>query len=543
MLLPGFTDQENSEKKINNSAAEYLVLKYLKELAKERGWLVYRSLRIEDHHTKLEGEIDIVIFTTTHGIILLEVKGSKLRTVNGDWSIYNRGSGIWIDIQDPFEQIKDAYFAFRQNHVSLFKLLQVNPMISWGCVFPECDNISGTLSYPSWRFCLSSDFLKFDVFLDVLVKKSIGKLKNSRRRSHRAMDFRTSLNLLQKMAPIENNGKYISADYNHALLQLENETKILRRLMEGFASSPFVFAYGPAGTGKTRAAIYESKRLAQIGKRVLFICKSNLLTNHVAEWLEFESISECVNVISYHDWQMSGSSQTYDALIIDEAQDLVFLDDIRQLILENHGEQRLLRIFGDFDFQNIYHSKKEFEEWMLKVGLAPINYRLTVNCRNTMQIGKRIKKLANFDDSLFSLSSAQGEDIAVIPNIKPEDVPSKVKDCLSDWIKKDYPVSKATVLTYKKAGVQRFQDALFEAINQLDIFRDFPADKEELPSLSDVMTFKGLESPCIILIVEEFDDDWEIILYTAISRAKLKCYLIFTSGIDNKEIQKLLCRI
>jgi len=412
-----------------------------------------------------------------------------------------------------------------------------------GLRFPECDNISGTLSYPSWRLCLASDFLKFDVFLDVLVKRSIWKEKNAARRSHRAMDFRTSLNLLQKMAPIENNGKYISADYNHALLQLENETKSLHRLMEGFALSPFVFADGPAGTGKTRAAIYEAKRLVKQGKRVLFICKSNLLREHIAESLEFESISDLGNVVSYSNWHMNGSSQTYDALILDEAQDLVFLDDIKQLILDYHKGQSLLRIFGDFNFQNIYHSKKEFEEWMIKVGLAPTNYRLTVNCRNTMQIGTRIKKLANFDDSLFSLSSAQGEDIAVIPNINPEDVPSKVKDCLSDWIKKDYPVSKATVLTYKERGIDRFKDALFEAFNQLDVFRDVPAETQELPRFSDVMTFKGLESPCIILIVDEFDDDWEIILYTAISRARLKCYLIFTSDIDNKKTQKVLCRI
>jgi hypothetical protein len=64
-----------------------------------------------------------------------------------------------------------------------------------------------------------------------------------------------------------------------------------------------------------------------------------------------------------------------------------------------------------------------------------------------------------------------------------------------------------------------------------------------MPKCSDVMSFKGLESSCVILLVNKFDADWEIILYTAISRARLKCYIIFTSDIDRDDITKVICRI
>ena len=113
MIIPTLTSEERKNKKINNSHGEYLVVSKLESISDERDWIVLRSLRLENHPSKIEGEIDIVIFTLNQGIVLLEVKGSKLKVNDGVWSIFNRGKNSWEKSQDPFNQMKDGSFAFR----------------------------------------------------------------------------------------------------------------------------------------------------------------------------------------------------------------------------------------------------------------------------------------------------------------------------------------------------------------------------------------------------------------------------------------------
>jgi hypothetical protein len=129
------------------------------------------------------------------------------------------------------------------------------------------------------------------------------------------------------------------------------------------------------------------------------------------------------------------------------------------------------------------------------------------------------------------------------PNVDSSSVVVKVMECLADWVNKDYPMSSATILSYKDIMANSFLDDLYGLINESESFNEVMFERDEMPKCSDVMSFKGLESSCVILLVNKFDADWEIILYTAISRARLKCYIIFTSDIDRDDITKVICRI
>ena len=487
MLIPKLTEEEIKNKSVNKSKGEYLVLDKLKSIASRKKLIILRSLRLENNTNehKIEGEIDIVIFTENQGIILLEVKSSELRAIDGKWR-YSIVDLILGCLQDPLEQSKDSYFSFKEETKELFDLTNVNPLVSWGCIFPECSKFDGTISYPSWRFCLADKFDELELFLDKLVKRELNKLSKSKRRAHRSMEISTINNILEQIAPIRLKSKYISSDYNESLLEIDKESEMLNNLVKVGAGNPFVFIEGPAGTGKTKSAIYESKYLSSQLKSFFFLCKSPQLANHISKWLvkDFENTKS--KVCSTQDMELSEVDTSYDAIIIDEAQDLVHLNEIKDLIFSYYSHGKYVRIYGDFEFQNFYHAKTEFYQWLEEKNIVSTKNKLNLNLRNTTQIGSKIK-IAQFDDSRFSLNSINGENIRYEVNINSSDLYEKINHWIQEWNQRDYPSDSISVLFYNK-----------------EINSDLKSNLSNLGvRVTDVISFKGLESPYVILVVDE----------------------------------------
>ena len=285
MIIPALTPEELNSRTVNGSSAEFLTLRKLEEIGKGRNWTIIRSFILEDHPSKIEGEIDMVIFTDTHGIILIEVKGSHLKCIDRNWSIFNRGKKSWEPTQDPFEQIKEGYYAFNDALFPITRRFGIKPLVSRCCVFPECDSIRGSVEYPSWRFCTADRFHDLELFLDKVVRKEKGK--KGKRNHLTNLNPRTNRKIIENLVPLIENGNYICKEYNETLLELESESELVHRLMEAFSSNKIIFAEGAAGTGKTRAAIYECKRLTDNNQDFIFWCRSNLLARYLKHWLEF----------------------------------------------------------------------------------------------------------------------------------------------------------------------------------------------------------------------------------------------------------------
>ena len=459
---------------------------------------------------------------------------------NGAWLAYNRAEQAWKDIQDPFQQMHDGLFAFELETKSLFSIFRVHPLISWGCVFPETNSIRGTISFPSWRFCTADQFEDLELFLDKLVQKEKGKLSKLGRASHGALEMKVIHSILERLIPTSVEGRFVNLDYNAALLGLEKETEMVHELMRAFSSNNFIFAEGAAGTGKTRAAIFECKRLHIASKCFLFLCRSKLLSTHLEKLLEIELTNSCSQIVSGTELPDDLNLSKFDALIVDEAQDLAHLNNIRNVILQFCHEAKLVRLFGDFDFQNIYSSKTELFQWFSQNQIMVTKSRLSINCRNTTQIGQVISKLANLNQSLFSIGSTIGEIVTLRPNVRVVELKDTVKAFINDWKGKDFPESAITILGYSPEhpipeDILDFS-ALKKAVSQDDI-------EVEGPEFYYAMQFKGLEAPCVIFIVNHLDENWETIFYTAISRARLKCYIIFTEEVMNDQLSTVLCKI
>ena len=542
MIIPSLTKEEKQTKRVNDSHGEYLVIESIAEIAKEMGWIVYRSLRLENHPTKIEGEIDVIVFGEDVGIILLEVKGSKIKCIDGEWSAFNRGQDKWVEIQDPFNQIKDASFAFRSEVKFLFDHFRVNPLISWGCIFPECDSISGTTSYPSWRFCLAPELDAIGDFLKSLAKKERNKLSNLERKNLGGIDSRTAYKILENIAPIRQEGQYINPDYSELLLVLERETEAVNSLVRSFSNNKFVIVEGGAGTGKTKAALFECKRLLNRGQSLLFICKSIALANSIERHLSNVFDRANFTVLSFDQYKENPLSEISSALLIDEAQDISADEEFKKMLLSYTFNDAIVRIFGDFDCQNLYSDKQSFLDWLNACNIHYSQFTLFTNCRNTIQIGEKIKNITDLDSSEFSLSSVNGEQLELIPNIKRDNLSLKINELCETWIGRGQPVSAITVLRYDEHRELEDEEKLLEEI-EASRFNDHFNSEYKGVLYSNVMEFKGLETPYLIFVVDCIDENWEKIFYIALSRARVKCQIIFLDTIESSDLLKMICKI
>ena len=117
-VYPPLNEEEINNASLNGSHAEFLVCNVLGKQAIESGWFVLRSFHIEDHPRNHSGEIDFLVITD-RALICIEVKGSSIKTKNGGFQSYHRGSKEWREIKNPFQQSKECSYSV----VDLLKLI------------------------------------------------------------------------------------------------------------------------------------------------------------------------------------------------------------------------------------------------------------------------------------------------------------------------------------------------------------------------------------------------------------------------------------
>lgn len=541
MLIPPLNSVELANKSVKGSRGEYLVLQRLAEIARDQGWLILRNFRVEYHQSKIESEIDVVVFAGKLGIILLEVKGSSVRVADGSWYVLNRGSQKWKSIQDPLEQIKDNMFAFRESINPILNQFKAHPMISWAAVFPESDAIQGTLSYPSWRICKGSALAGLDVFIENLVKKERSKLSNLRRKKVGGIDIRTAHAVVSKLVPTDVAEVEVGPEYNNVLNELEKETRYVMDIMDSISTVPVCIAEGAAGTGKTKAAMHISRACIGKGGTVVFLASSESFCMHIAGLLQGMDSGSSEVWCSAHNDSIPALSDV-QLVVLDEAQDLVHRADVRNALYQAWQAEVPVRIFGDFEGQNLHESRETFHAWLQQKKINWIPVRFSRNCRNTESIGQTLKSFHCGDSSSLSFTSILGEKIEVTPQVKRSQLGFEIAKMIDKWVARGNPIGGVTVLYTLDGSGEELGEETLEA------FGGRPAGKQDWSEdvtipVSSILNFKGLESPCIILVLDTVDSSMDKALYIAFSRARIKVYVILTESVDVRRIPAFTWKI
>jgi superfamily I DNA and RNA helicase len=332
------------------------------------------------------------------------------------------------------------------------------------------------------------------------------------------------------------------------------------RVLDGLADNQRVVIRGGAGTGKTLLAVEEARRAAADGRRVLFCCYNKNLglflkeamadqplitVGHLhglmralvdeakmAERLPNADTSDLMAVflpdLAAESLIELGRAEVYDFLVLDEAQDLLrdkYLE-VLSLLLKNGLENGRWRFFLD-PRQNVFKAihPKTMERLL---SLAPAQYMLSLNCRNTLPIAVATSVLSGFESDETLVVDGPAVDQFWYSDTSDERrmISRHLNRILSERIKPQDVV----ILSHRVLANSSLSEGLAGAVYELRDMTDGARWPDKEIRFSTISGYKGLEADVVFIIdVDDLNDDSRLeTLYVGASRARA-CLSVFLS--------------
>lgn len=315
--------------------------------------VVLHSLGIAQHNNNIFGEIDFVVIST-EGILCIEVKGGQVYRKDGLWVFKNRFGKENTKHVGPFEQAQGNMQSLRSHITKRMRKDDALSRCQYACcvMTPDCTiKDSGVDIIPEVLFDGTMIYDNLPHFLDT----SMDYWRNQCRIKHRFEGGKLSKSDIERaVSLLRGDFKFVpslSVILNRTEEQLMAVTDEQYLIMEGFDDNDRLLISGAAGTGKTVLAMEQCRRLAAAGKKVLFLCYNKLIAEYVAECKNqektgydvynlhkllmevCEGFSGNISDSNYYEKELpeyfveqvecGNISRKYDAVIIDEGQDLM----------------------------------------------------------------------------------------------------------------------------------------------------------------------------------------------------------------------------
>jgi len=556
---------------VRKSSAEGKVFELFKNAPGTDDWIVLHSYR--DISDNVNTEIDFVVLAPKLGIFGIEVKGGTIRRERGDWYSMDRYVREH-KINDPFKQAEKGIRDLMNNYINkMWKDLA----FGYGVMFPDTKfKITGREVAP-WQIFDKQNNNDVVGFIKRLSENAHYKRPNQ-------MDVMQIAKLLRGDINPELNDLIEIAE--KGLIRLTEKQK---GVLDALELNERIVVEGSAGTGKTILAIEAAKRAAKQGKKIAIFCYNTLIAEWIKEEVKSE-INIMVNTIHdfmishikssgvsfayegrnfLEDWEIiktTGKNWTqesepwpkgmynkkvfweneipqkmistlrdnpieFDKIILDEAQDLIkgdYLDVIDKLLKGGLSEGAWIA-FADFH-QDVIRREctPDDARSIIKRKGYPTHCSLSENCRNTIEIGKQIEMLMEFD------LKYKFEDIAC-PEVRFELWPENRKDLqagrlamiLKELIDKNGIDRKEIVILLAQTNIEVNSESLLSesARSQLKGFTFSPYGTEKPGEIAFTSSgkFKGMESPVVILMdVDSYtgNDGVKNLMYVGLSRAR-----------------------
>ncbi len=462
------------------------------------GLTAFHSLNLTRHNYKRFGELDFVIVGKP-GVLVLEVKGGGISCHGGVWSSTDR-SGQRNPLQEsPFRQAESALHGLRKRVESALPPAYWTQFIwGYGVVFPDCD---WSVASSEWDQAMVADartMRSMERWIAGLFAYWRGR---NQARQQGASDQAIGA-LKDFLRPDFDVGVPLHVTLDELEERVVSFTKDQMGLLDIVAANARVICSGGAGTGKTFLAMELARRWSREGQRVLLGCQSPWLKR----WLEKKfampgvtvSVAKAVGTAA----RRAGVDR-FDALIVDEGQDLLDLEVLEQFdaVLADGLENGQWCFFHDLNNQAGYFGQPDPDALALLESYSAARVPLTRNCRNTRQILGQVQSLLGADMGVRG--TGDGPEVACHQVVTREGAVSllatEIERLTGAGGLMPGEITILSPLPFSKSSAALLPQALAARITALDEYSllNFPPKRI---SFAQIGHFKGLENEAVILV-------------------------------------------
>lgn len=484
----------------NQSRAELLVFDRLKVAFNQTPQLrltAFHSLNLTHHATKRFGEIDFLIVGRP-GLYVLEVKGGTVSCKNGVWSSTDRYGVTHTLRESPFRQAQGALHGLMEKiRESLPESLWFKFTTGYGVIWPGVDFDVGGFE---WDKAMAAD---------ARACRNLERWLNGLFAYWRAKDFKDRT---PTDADIDRLRDFLRPDFETAIplhVQIDaierraaELTEDQMRLVDIAEVNDRVLCSGGAGTGKTFLALELARRWAGAGLKVLVACRSPWLRH----WLETRFAIPGV-AVSLADSVRRAARRFgidhFDALVVDEGQDLLDLETLDRLdaVLAGGLSGGRWCFFHDINNQSGLLVPADPDALALLRSYNAFSVPLRTNCRNTRQILDRVQSDLGADMGV--VGTGNGPEVRIRQASSREEAVQALADEIEYLVDRGglHPGSLTILspLPYNDSVAAQLPRRLASRIRGLDEYavREFPP---AAVSFAEIANFKGLENEAVIVV-------------------------------------------
>ena len=352
------------------SCGERRVFSALRDDPGTEVWVCLHSLGLARHVRKRYGEIDFVVLVPDGGLFCLEVKGGRVRCLDGMWEYTDRYGKSITRFISPFMQARQGMFSLqhmvRQALGAQHRLARV--VYGYGVVFPDVLWEHTDPEHEPWQVYHRGSRTPISTFVRGLAEKCPDVLHGGLRPSPADVAEMAAF-----LRPSFDYAEGVGMRMEGAERELVALTEEQYAILDALEDNDRLLIEGAAGTGKTLLALEYARRFGT-RSRVLLLCFNRLL----GRWMSSRLQNDRLHIVadSFHrfaDGLIASSSRAaefaalraqiaeldsarlfaeeypafllealgegvqepYDVLIVDEGQDLIrpdYLDVFDQLL-------------------------------------------------------------------------------------------------------------------------------------------------------------------------------------------------------------------
>ncbi|MCG7927877.1 MAG: NERD domain-containing protein [Candidatus Thiodiazotropha taylori] len=354
----------------------------------KNGWFAMHSLNLPRHEYKRFGEIDFVV-CGPEGLFVLEVKGGRVSCHDGIWETTNRYGETDRLKESPFSQANSAL------HGLLKKLpdtISKAFVVGYGVIMPGVERLPDSAEWDRAVLADGRDFRQFEKWLERFIRHWRAKDTNKPAASPSQLKA-----LQQFLRPDFEAVVPMHVSVHDVEARIVRLTEDQLRWVDAIEVNPRVICSGGAGTGKTMLALELARRWCAAGMKTVLACHSpwlkRYLERHAVPGLTV-SLADSIHVTA----RRAGIDK-FDALIVDEGQDILNMDalDMLDSFLSGGISEGRWCFFHDVNNQSGLCGSYVPDAYEYLSSSNPLQIPLKTNCRNTLPILQRIQGYLNAD--------------------------------------------------------------------------------------------------------------------------------------------------